>query len=131
EGHDGGNNNGGLAENHGEGLGELSNGVRRLPDADAEGHGEADNGDGARAEARGGDEPHAGHGNGGEHRDGGAAEDALGYGGQQAGELGDEARQQHEARSNGEDEAVYDLVRRDYADVLGVGGRGQAAEEAA
>ena len=60
-----------------------------------------------------------------------SAQDALRDRGQQAGELRDEAGQQHEARRQRKDEAVYDLVRRDDAHVLRIGRGGQAAEEAA
>lgn len=80
-------------------------------------------------DALGGDELHAGHGNGGEHRHGGPTQNALGNGGEGGGEFRHHTRQKEEGAGEGKDPAVDHLIGGHDTHILGISGRGQAAQQ--
>ena len=128
-GHQRGNDHRGLAEDHGNALGELAQRVGGLGDTYAQCRRQSHDGGVPGGEFLGGDELHAGHGDGGEHGDGGAAQNALGDGGEQRGKFGGHARQQQKAAGHGKDGAVHHPVGGDDAHVLGICSRGQTTHQ--
>ena len=105
-----------LADDHGNALRKLAERAAGLRNADAQRSREADDGRVAGGQLLRGDELHAGHGDGREDRDGRAAENALRNGSQDRREFRDDARQKQEDTRQRENDAVDDLVRRGDAD---------------